>query len=92
MLGGYTCPRCGTINACPCDGCKEFITPLDIVGRFLEDGNGVLCGLCNRAFSFDQAVEEEGKSRRIQVDVFFAQRYSSSRQGLNELLCGDDFR
>jgi predicted Mrr-cat superfamily restriction endonuclease len=62
MKGAFICPYCKTKNACDCKSCKEYIQEGEFVITFSEDGEYMMCGKCNRPFSFDQATDEEYKT------------------------------
>ena len=61
MTGAFICPHCKTHNACTCTNCSKSITENDIPVGWTEDGEGMICGSCNKHFSPSQAMDEEMK-------------------------------
>ncbi len=69
MKGAFICPYCKTKNACDCKSCKEYIQEGEFVITFSEDGEYMMCGKCNRPFSFDQALDEEYRVSRYAISL-----------------------
>lgn len=63
MLGGFTCPGCGTINACSCNSCAPHIKEGEYVNQWTEDGEFLICGKCKVVYSPDAALDAEWKVR-----------------------------
>lgn len=64
MLGGFTCPECGTVNACNCKSCSPHIKEGEYVNTWTEDGEFLICGKCKQVYSPDAALDAEWNKRK----------------------------
>lgn len=65
MLGGFTCPGCGTINACNCQSCAPYIKEGEYVNEWTEDDEYLICGKCKEVYSPDAALDAEWSKRML---------------------------
>ena len=70
MMGAFYCPHCGTANACDCNTCKEYIKEGEYVNKWTEDGEGLICGKCNKIYGPDQLLDEEMKQRNTYGNIY----------------------
>ena len=68
MKGCFKCPHCKVMNACTCDACFSSISDGDTIPLTVE-GEGMQCGKCEEWFSYDQALDEEYKTHKAQVQI-----------------------
>ena len=66
MPGGFYCPKCKILNSCNCEVCKPqgkepFIS-------WEDNGEIMICGNCNTHFPPDAALDEENKTRNMNID------------------------
>lgn len=64
MLGGFTCPGCGTVNVCSCQSCAPYIKEGDCVSEWIEDGGYLICGKCKQVYSPNAALDVECKKTK----------------------------
>ena len=69
MMGAFYCPHCGTANACNCNTCIQDIEEGEYINTWTKDGEGLICGKCNKIYSPDQSLDEEMKQRNTYGNI-----------------------